>query len=155
MLLRNSVAACTLALAASSACRADNSPAFECPVTVPNGQTFAGEPPGGNHGNESLVVGLWPRGIVAFIPNGPGQRLQDGSFVMKFWWWRRVNGTLTIEGRRLDAPAAPLRGIVPEGYGPRGFQASGIAFPTPGCWEVTGRVGSGALTFVTRVEVRD
>jgi hypothetical protein len=32
-----------------------------------------------------------------------------------------------------------------------GFQATALIFPTPGCWEVTGHVGSTTLTFVTRV----
>lgn len=160
MLLRNSAAACVIALAASSACQAGantaaDAPASACPVTLPNGQRFTDEPAGGNHGNEYLVVALSPGGVVVFTPNGPGSRLRDGSLVMKFWWWRRVRGTLTIEGRRLDAPAAPLRSSIPAGYGGRGFQASGLIFPAPGCWEVTGRVGSGSLTFVTRVEVRD
>ena len=29
-----------------------------------------------------------------------------------------------------------------------GFQASGVHFPTEGCWEVTGRVAMTTLTFV-------
>jgi hypothetical protein len=33
----------------------------------------------------------------------------------------------------------------------RGFQASGVYFPTEGCWEVTGKVGTTSLTFVTVV----
>jgi hypothetical protein len=32
-----------------------------------------------------------------------------------------------------------------------GFQASGVQFPTEGCWEVTGTVGTTSLTFVTFV----
>jgi len=71
---------------------------------------------------------------------------------MKFWWWRLVKGRLTIEGRRLDNPAPPLHSIIPDGYGEIGFQASGLVFPTPGCWEVTGRIGDKSLTFVTLVE---
>jgi hypothetical protein len=62
-----------------------------------------------------------------------------------------VTGKLRIEGRRLDGPAPPLTADVPDGYGDAGFQASGIDFPTEGCWEVTGRVGSASLTFVTLV----
>ncbi len=48
-------------------------------------------------------------------------------------------------------PAPPLRADIPEGYGLSGFQASGVIFPTEGCWEVTGRVGNVSLTFVTLV----
>jgi hypothetical protein len=70
---------------------------------------------------------------------------------MKFLWWRGVRGKLTIQGQRLDAPAPPLRADIPGGYGDTGFQATGLIFPTEGCWEVTGKVGESSLTFVTRV----
>jgi hypothetical protein len=70
---------------------------------------------------------------------------------MKFVWWRGVKGQLSIEGRRLDADAPPLRASIPDGYGDSGVQASALIFPTEGCWEVTGRVGDAALTFITRV----
>jgi hypothetical protein len=51
----------------------------------------------------------------------------------------------------LDGAAPPLSTSIPDGYGPTGFQASGVTFPTEGCWEVTGRVGNASLTFVTLV----
>ncbi|HEV8516840.1 MAG TPA: hypothetical protein VGQ47_04275 [Candidatus Limnocylindrales bacterium] len=72
---------------------------------------------------------------------------------MKFPWWRGagVAGELNITGRRLDAPAAPLRAELPDGYGDTGFRASGLIFSTSGCWEVTARVGAAELTFVTWV----
>jgi hypothetical protein len=44
-----------------------------------------------------------------------------------------------------------LRAEVPSGYGDKGFQATALVFATPGCWEVTGRVGDAGLTFVTKV----
>jgi hypothetical protein len=58
---------------------------------------------------------------------------------------------LKITGRRLDAPGPPLVASVPDGYGTAGFQASGVFFPTVGCWEITGSVGGSTLTFVTFV----
>jgi hypothetical protein len=70
---------------------------------------------------------------------------------MKFGWWRGVSGQLSIQGRRLDGPAPPLRAEVPDGYGDTGFQASGVIFPTEGCWEITGQVGAARLTFVNFV----
>jgi hypothetical protein len=76
---------------------------------------------------------------------------RDGSVRMKFGWWRQVRGLLKITGRRLDALAPPLRSDVPSGYGMTGFQASGVHFPTEGCWEVTGTVGTTTLTFVAFV----
>ena len=75
----------------------------------------------------------------------------DGSIEIKFPWWRAVDGPLRISGRRLDATSTPLRSYIPDGYGSIGFQATGLIFPKPGCWEVTGAVGSHSLTFVTRI----
>jgi hypothetical protein len=70
---------------------------------------------------------------------------------MKFGWWRRLKGPLTVQGRRLDGQAPAMRSSIPDGYGETGFQSTALIFPTPGCWEVTGRVGAGSLTFVTLV----
>jgi hypothetical protein len=125
-----------------------------CPVTKPNGNTPPGEQLGpGSHWNGELWVVLWPEGgKVVFRPGGPGFILPDGSLSMKFGWWRGGRGKLTIEGKRLDAPAPPLRASIPDGYGDTGFQATALIFPTVGCWEVTGKVGNGkSLTFVTQV----
>jgi hypothetical protein len=38
------------------------------------------------------------------------------------------------------------------GYGNKGFQPIYLVFPTPGCWEITGRLGAQSLTFVVQVE---
>jgi hypothetical protein len=79
-----------------------------------------------------------------------------GHWQMKFAWWHKATGEgltggrLTIEGRRLDVDAPPLRASIPDGYDAQ-FQAAALIFPTPGCWEVTGRAGAASLTFVTRV----
>jgi hypothetical protein len=88
---------------------------------------------------------------VIFEADAAGYVLENGSLIMKWPWWRGKPGTLEIVGRRLDGPAAPLRADIPEGYGTTGFQASGLIFPQAGCWQVTGRVDSAELTFVTLV----
>lgn len=130
--------------------------AFTCPVTQPNGATPPGErPSSGYHGNGALWTALWPGGVVHI----PAQNVQgDGRLSMKWPWWRGAEGALTITGWRLDAPAAPLAASIPDGYGVTGFQATGLLFASPGCWEVTGHVGgpasdkmSRALTFITLV----
>lgn len=129
-----------------------------CPVTGPDRFAPTGE--GGipferdaSHRKPALRVGLWPDGTVVFAPGGPGSIEPDGSLGMKFPWWKEegLSGKLKIHGRRLDAAAPPLRASIPEGYGDTGFQATGLIFPTEGCWEVTGEVGNTRITFVTRV----
>lgn len=125
-----------------------------CPVTIANRSTPPGERPNHlQHGNGTLWTELWLEGKVLFRPGGPGQVLPDGSLSMKFPWWRGegVRGVLTIQGRRLDATAPSLSADIPEGYGDSGFQASGIIFPSEGCWEVTGKASNAELTFVTLV----
>jgi hypothetical protein len=130
--------------------------AARCPVTRPRRwrppRGVAGDALFGadsSYGNGKLWVGgLWDDGV---IEAGPDFVDAGGSVGMKFGWWREVSGRLGISGRRLDGSAPPLRADVPDGYRPRGFQASGVWFPTEGCWEVTGRVGSTSLTFVTLV----
>lgn len=137
--------------------RQHNSPAVPaprprgCPVTIANGSTPPGETPSRDaHGNGLLWTGLWPRGTIVATPE---YVRPDGSIRMKFWWWRGpgVRGRLSIAGRRLDAPAPPLRARIPRGYGLTGFQATAIIFPTEGCWKVTGTAGEASLTFVTLV----
>ena len=89
-------------------------------------------------------------------PTFPSTRQQptvedDGSIHAKLGWWRGAPGRLRITGRRLDAAAPPLEAHVPAGYGQRGFQPTGLVFPTVGCWRVEGRVGDTRLTFVVKV----
>jgi hypothetical protein len=106
-------------------------------------------------GSESAFgnAGLWVGGLgeQGVIVADPARIESDGSIGWKLGWYRLVAGSLTISGRRLDAAGPPLRASVPDGYGTRGFQASGVSFPTEGCWEVTGTVGDTSLTFVVFV----
>jgi len=94
---------------------------------------------------------LWHDGTVTFRPGGPGSVAPDGALAMKFPWHRGVRGRLAIDGRRLDKPGRAIRALVASGYGEIGFQSTLIAFPTAGCWEVTGRVADTTLTFVVNV----
>jgi len=127
---------------------------IECPVTTPNenrgpGATYRDQSRNW-HGTDAIATGLWPDGTIVFRPGGPGFVLADGSLSMKFLWFK-IRRPMTIEGRRLDAWAPPLRANVDHHFDAEDFQPSALIFPTPGCWEVTSRVGESSLTFVTRV----
>ena len=126
-----------------------------CEVTEPNGVVVdGGEPNRGSFGHSQLSLGpfgLWSGGTVVFRPGGAGFVTPEGWLGMKFGWQRAGRGRLTVEGRRLDDAAPALR-AESSGSGGDIFQATSLIFTTPGCWEVTGRVGGASLTFVTRVE---
>jgi hypothetical protein len=77
-------------------------------------------------------------------------RMRAGQKGNKVLWIRPAGIQLTVTGRRLDAEAPPMKPTLPCCY-PTGFQASGLAFPTAGCWEITAVAGTSQLTFVTRV----
>lgn len=141
----------------------DNKPAGEaatvaagrrCPVTVPRKRITVADQ-SFNYGNESLRVELWPHGKLVAGPLADGslfaQVHPDGSIEAKLGWWRGVPGRLTVEGQMLNDPSKRLRVDVPEGYGDRGFQPSGLVFPADGCWRVVGSVGAAQLAFVVLV----
>jgi hypothetical protein len=132
--------------------------ARQCPKTIPSRVGPPGTSPAdlfgwaSSYGNGKLWVGgLGPGGVT--VPSGamvgPG-----GTISWKYGWWRKAVGSLTITGRRLDAPAPPLTSDVPSGYGNTGFQASGVTFPSEGCWQVTGTTAHTSLTFVTLVVMK-
>jgi hypothetical protein len=132
--------------------------AVVCAVTVPNGDVPPGAP-ATFHGN-----GLLATAAYVTIRRAPEA---DGSIFEKFpWWGARVPAKpLKITGQRLDflTPLAALRvhehfaARANEGFvegSPRGtrFWSSGVTFPTEGCWQVTGSVGSVRLSVVVLVQ---
>ena len=122
-----------------------------CPVTTPNHHSLGIVPESADwHANDGIGTELWPGGKVVFRPGGAGQILSDGSLQMKFLWAKPL-GEMSIEGKRLDAEAALLRSQLAPSHNADPFQPSYLIFPTPGCWEVTARVGDSRLTFVTEV----
>jgi hypothetical protein len=126
------------------------SEADTCPVTPPNGALPPGEiaTSGSRYlGNGALWTELYPNPLRP----RPEDVHADGSIEIKVPWWRGVVGRLTIAGRRLDAHAPRASAWIPTGYGRTGFQSTAVTFPTPGCWEVTGRTGRARLTFVSLI----
>jgi hypothetical protein len=127
-----------------------------CPVTAPMPHA---SPPAlpplpvpyihGWYGNSALWIGVPAGGVLpAERPYGTPWPDEWGT---KFPWWRTIAGKLTITARRLDGPSAGFHAEVPEGYGATGFVPSGLIWPSPGCWRVTGTVAGQSLTFVTQV----
>jgi hypothetical protein len=129
-----------------------------CPVTVPNGSKPPGQPRNVSwHGN-GLLWAAWlnPDGIFSVPP----ERINpDGSIATKLYWVTSPPGRApAISGRRLDAPAPPLRML---GANMGSFSgannpswATPVVFPTPGCSRVTARVRDLSLAYVVDVVVR-
>jgi hypothetical protein len=145
------------AVVAMSVSTADAGAAYVCNVTTARAQARppAPVPRSFNFGTASLAVSLNPPDghlVAGRLPTG-GVRASinpDGSIDAKYGWWRAGDTRIAITGRRLDRPAPPLRAHVPSGYG-RGFQATGITFPTTGCWRVNGAWKNARISFVVRV----
>lgn len=81
----------------------------------------------------------------------PGAPLRVSADGIKVGWFRPAGATLEITGQRIDAWAPPLEAHVPCCY-PTRFQATGLYFPTEGCWKVIARAADSELVFVVRVE---
>lgn len=55
----------------------------------------------------------------------------------KVLWAKPMGSDLHAEGHRLDGDAPPLQVDMPGGYEDMDYQASGVTFSAPGCWEIT------------------
>jgi hypothetical protein len=151
----------TVALCGTALGTADRTGAAtaQCAPTVPTRiarPTATPSAAGFNYGTAGLRVQLgWPKGTLTagILPDGGSRATveDDGSIHAKLGWWRGVPGKLRITGRRLDAAAPPLDAHIPAGYASRGFQPTGLVFPTVGCWRVVGQVGDARLTFIVKV----
>ncbi len=137
-----------------------------CPVTTPPPAALTPPPPpaatGPNaglpfragsseflYGNGALVVALPNDGTIH--PSDPSRGLPGG---VKFGWERIARGDLVVATRRLDAVTVPQAADVPGGYGDTGLQVSGLNFPSPGCWQVSGTVDGKTVAFVVIVATR-
>lgn len=97
-------------------------------------------------GSEGIWIALPATGIVRW------PSVMSGS---KFPLYAVAVGRASASAHRLDA-ATPAGfqasfGTPEQGYGPPGLIASGLTFPSRGCWEVTYRVGDARLTIVLEV----
>lgn len=106
----------------------------------------------GWYGNATLWVGVPVQGVLpAMRPVGTPWAARDWG--TKFPWWPAVTGTLTIAAHRLDGPSAGFHAQTsgPSSIGNSRFIPSGLYWPAPGCWQVTGTISGHSLTFVTWV----
>jgi hypothetical protein len=75
-------------------------------------------------------------------------KMSDGGYKVL---WVRPGQSLIVTGKRLDRTAAPLRADIPGGYY-NTYQASGLYFPEPGCWQIDATASTQTLRFVVRIE---
>jgi hypothetical protein len=130
-----------------------------CPVTRPPEPRFTPPPPYSRYapspgefwyGTDSLWTAIPGDGVWSALPHNPE------GYTQKVFWWREGyslgdESHLSVTGRRLDAPAPPLNvsratNAFAEDIG--SAMLVGVDFPTPGCWEITGRYASAELSFV-------
>jgi hypothetical protein len=91
---------------------------------------------------------IWASAMWAGKDNAPLQVREEG---IKVGWFRPAGVMLEITGHRLDAEAPSLESEIPCCY-PTRFQATGVYFPTEGCWEVNAKAEDKELSFVVWVE---
>ena len=124
-----------------------------CPVTEPvwakppEDSAVSGTPVDGNYlvnQDRSIWASAWWTGQEE-------NYLRAGAEGFKVGWFRPEGADLEIVGRRIDAEAAPLDVHIPCCY-PTRFQATGLYFPSAGCWEITAKAADSELTFVVWVE---
>jgi hypothetical protein len=129
-----------------------DSSAFVCPVTEP----MLLEPPDDPAVQGSSEPGLYyvnknrSMWASAWWAGQEEESLRATEEGIKVGWFRPAGADLEITGRRLDGESPPLNVHLPCCY-PTRFQASGLEFPTDGCWEITAKAAESQLEFVVSI----
>ena len=132
---------------------AESSLAKACPVTKPvwvkppEDSAVQGSPGYGYYyvnQDSSIWASAWWTGEEEYS-------LRVSEEGVKVGWFRPAGTALEITGHRIDGQASPLESHVPCCY-PTRFQATGLYFPTKGCWEVNAKAAESELSFVVWVE---
>jgi hypothetical protein len=107
------------------------------------------------YGTNALWTAVPKPGVWATLPHNPA------GYTQKVFWWRKgyswtqePTPALTVTGRRLDAPAPSLnisRATNAFADDIKSAMLVGVDFPTPGCWEISGRYADQELSFVVWV----
>lgn len=131
----------------------DENPAANCPVTQPawvkppKDSAVMNEPEFGYYYvNEDETI--W---ASSYYSEDGQHRLRATKEGNKMGWFRPTGAEMEITGRRIDAESPPMKAEMPCCY-PTRFQATGLYFSMPGCWEITAKAGGKELTFVVTVE---
>jgi hypothetical protein len=95
--------------------------------------------------DRSILASAW------WIEDQEDYQLHITEEGIKMGWFRPVGAPLEITGQRLDGQAPPLRADIPGIY-PTRFQATGIYFPTEGCWEVNAKAEGSERSFVVWIK---
>ncbi len=136
----------TLVFAFGSGCAQACSPTEPTLATPPQDSAVLNDPAEGLYFiNEDSTI--WASAWWA-VENDFEYDPADG---MKVGWFRPAGEELVVTARRLDGDAPPFEAHIPCCY-PTRFQASGLMFPTPGCWEVTAVAGESRLVFTVVIE---
>jgi hypothetical protein len=138
-------------------------PPDTCPITRPQDpvfvppQPYAATAPYGQfwYGGNELWTALHPDGSWNGLPH------DKSGYTQKVFWWREgyemteePSPEITVSGRRLDndAPGFEHTGGTNGYHADMGqFMLTGVEVPAAGCWEITGRYGDEALSFVVWV----
>lgn len=128
-------------------------PAGTCPVTQPEwvkppDDAAVQNPPEYGYYFVNEDRSIWASAWWTGQEETPLRLSEDG---FKVGWFRPEGAELQIAGQRIDATAPPLEAHIPCCY-PTRFQATGLMFPTEGCWEVTAKAADNELSFVVLVE---
>ncbi|HEU5103010.1 MAG TPA: hypothetical protein VFU22_28500 [Roseiflexaceae bacterium] len=129
------------------------SSAGTCPLTEPiwvkpPADSAVQDPPAFGHYFVNQDRSIW---ASAWWAGRDDYRLRAVEEGVKVGWFRPAGASLAIAGQRLDAQAPALDAHVPCCY-PTRFQATGLIFPTQGCWEITATAADRQLSFVVWVE---
>jgi hypothetical protein len=131
----------------------DKSPADACPVTEavwakPPEDPAVLDPPAFGYYYVNEDRSMWASAWWVGAEERPLRVSEEG---VKVGWFRPAGATLDITGWRLDGKAPPLEAHASCCY-PTRFQASGLYFPTEGCWEISARAAESELSFIVWVE---
>lgn len=132
-----------------SALPGESTSAAACPVTEPawakppDDPAVDGEPAFGYY-YVNQDRSMW---ASAWWTEAEEYQLRAGEEGVKVGWFRPAGAPLEITGLRVDGQAPPLDAHVPCCY-PTRFQATGLIFPTLGCWQITAEAGESEISFV-------